>query len=140
MTTLKTMAVVLALSASLPGAAHAQAQAQAPLTGAELAGNWTLRITPARRPGVTVTTDRPDMPLTIATRGDGGLSCRFGDDPGECRIRNGDLVATWTDSGAAMIFTLTDRARGGFTGAMRIRAQLLPFGSVHIGAVTMIRR
>lgn len=138
MATLKVIAAVLALSAALPGAAHAQAAP--PLTGRELAGNWTLRIIPDRRPGVTVSTDRPDMPLTIATRADGGLSCRFGDDPGECRIRDGDLIATWTDSGAAMIFTLTDRARDGFTGAMRIRARLLPFGSVHIGAVNMIRR
>lgn len=138
MTTLKAIMAGLALSAALPGAVHAQAAP--PLNGGDLAGNWTLRIIPDLRPGVTVNTDRPDMPLTIATRADGGLSCRFGDDPGECRIRDGDLVATWTESGAAMIFTLTDRARGGFTGAMRIRARLLPFGSVHIGAVNMIRR
>lgn len=138
MTTLKAIMAGLALAAALPGAVHAQAAP--PLTGGELAGNWTLRIIPDQRPGVTVKTDRPDMPLTIATRADGGLSCRFGDDPGECRIHDGDLVATWTDSGAAMIFTLTDRVRGGFTGAMRIRARLLPFGSVHIGAVNMVRR
>ena len=137
---LKVIVAVLALSGAVPGGAHAQI-APSP-TGGELAGNWTLRIIPVQRPGVTVNTDRPDMPLTVTTRPDGRLGCSFGDDPADCRIqiRRGDLTVTWTTSDAAMTFTLTDRKRDGFAGAVRIRPRLLPFGSVHVGAVSMFRR
>lgn len=107
-----------------------------PLTGREVVGAWMLQFPPSERPGVTVT-GRPEMPLNVAARGP-ALACTVGDEAANCAIRNGTLVITWTQSGAAMTFTMDSRTREGFSGNARIRARMLPF-SADVGPVNMVR-
>lgn len=107
-----------------------------PLTGREVVGNWILQFLPSERRGVTVT-GRPEMPLVVAARG-AALACTIDDEAANCAIRDGALVVTWTQSGAAMTFTMGGRTREGFSGNARIRARMLPF-SADVGPVNMVR-
>ena len=109
-----------------------------PLTGREVVGRWVLQFRPSEGRGVAVTvTGRPEMPLTVAARGT-ALACTVGDEAANCAIRNGALVVTSTQSGAAMTFTMDRRSREGFSGNARIRARMLPF-SADVGTVNMVR-
>lgn len=134
----------LLLVSAIAGAASAQSAT--PVTSTEVVGHWTLRITPAERRGfgVTIKSDeggRPDLPLTITAGTNHALTCIVGGDPAECEISEGELIVTSARSGGAGItFTLQDRTRRGFVGTALIRARLLPFGSVQIGSVNIVRR
>lgn len=123
------------LLAAWTAAVPASAQ-NAPLAGREVVGSWRLQFTPNERRNVTVT-GRPEMSLTVAARG-GALACAIDEEAAGCAIRNGALVVTWTQSGAAMTFTMSRRTRDGFSGNARIRARLLPF-SADVGPVAMVR-
>ncbi|MFN3930204.1 MAG: hypothetical protein ACK4JY_00520 [Brevundimonas sp.] len=125
-------ALVLAISTA---AATASAR-DTPLTGRDVIGSWFLRFPPSERQGVTVI-GRPEMPLVVAARG-AALACTLDDEAANCAIRDGALVVTWTQSGAAMTFTMSRRTREGFSGNTRIRARMLPF-SADAGPVDMVR-
>ncbi|WP_374274726.1 hypothetical protein [Brevundimonas sp.] len=130
--------------AAMGGAALAQGAA--PLTAADVVGEWTLAITPTERRGMSITVEaaeggRPDLPLEITAASGDRIACVLRARPAECRVRNGELVVVMpTSSGSArMTFTLTERLAQGFRGSANVRVRLLPFGG-HIGAVTMTRR
>lgn len=118
------------------------AWAQAPLTSQEVVGDWRLAVTPAERQDVSITFkardggQRLDFPLTVAAQANGRLACVLDGEPADCRIRDGKLVVVMAQDGFRMTFTLTDRTRGGFSGAASMRLRLLPIGGP-IGAVTM---
>lgn len=130
-----TMAGVALLLAVCASAAPASA-GNTPLTGREVLGRWTLHFIPTERRSVTVT-GRPEMPLAVRARG-AALACTVGDEAANCAIRNGSLVVTWAQSGAALTFTMSERTREGFSGNARIRARMLPF-SADVGPVNMVR-
>jgi len=124
----------------------ALAQSAAPITPTEVVGDWTLAITPTDRRDMSVTVEsrdggEPDFPLTISARAGGRLSCTVRDRPAECRLERGRLVVSSASrsGGARMIFTLTERTRGGFSGTARLSIRLLPIGG-HVGSVSMVRR
>ena len=125
-----------ALFLAVGTAAAAASPWNTPLIGREVVGSWMLQFPPSERRGVTVT-GRPEMPLTVAARG-AALACTVGDEAANCAIRDGALVVTWTQSGAAMTFTMSGRTREGFSGNARIRARMLPF-SADVGPVNMVR-
>ena len=131
------------LASSLLGSATL-AQTAAPITGRDVIGDWTLRMTPVEGQGRTVTFKSKDggpfvQPLTITARSGDRLTCEVDNQPAQCRIRDGRLVVTSGSGGMRMIFTLTDRARQGFAGTVDLRARLLPIGGP-IGTVDMVRR
>lgn len=130
--------VVVLLSASMAaGAANAQA-----LQRTEVLGNWTLRMTPAEGANVTVKTDsgRVEMALSVTPRGPSGIACALDGAPTDCQLRRGGLVVTMRTDGARMIYTLNGRRTGGFTGNVRLSANLIPVGSIHLGTMDMVRR
>lgn len=132
------------LAASVMGGA-AWAQGAAPITSREVVGDWRLAVTPADREDVSITFKardggrKLDFPLTVAAQANGRLACVLDGEPAECRIRDGRLVVVMAQDGFRMTFTLTDRMRGGFSGAASMRVRLLPIDG-SIGAVTMARR
>lgn len=121
------------------------AWAQAPIASREVVGDWRLAVTPAERQDLNITFkardggQKLDFPLTVAAQANGRLTCVLDGEPAECRIRDGKLVVVMAQDGFRMTFTLTDRTRGGFSGAASMRVRLLPIGGP-IGAVTMARR
>jgi len=119
------------------GAAQAQA-----LQRAEVLGTWTLRMTPAEGGNVTVKTDsgRVDMPVIVTNRGASAIACVVDGEAADCRLNRGALVITLRIDDARMTYTLNGRRTGGFTGDARISYRLLPFGSMHLGAVDLTRR
>ena len=131
------LGLTVALAASLAaGATNAQA-----LQRPEVLGNWTLRVTPAEDAHVTIRTDngRVEMPVTITARGASGIACSVGGEAADCQLRRGQLVIVMRMDGGRMTHTLTSRRGGGFTGATRISAPLLPFGSFSLGAANLTR-
>jgi hypothetical protein len=132
--------LLLAVAAAGPACARQSGQ----ITGGDVVGKWTLRITPAERRGFGVTIQsrdggRPDLPLTVAARPGGGLNCGVGSEPADCVIRDGKFVITSARSEGRMTFTLTNHAPGGYAGTARMSARMLPFAA-DIGTVNMIRR
>ena len=131
--------VALLWASVAAGAANAQALQQG-----EVLGAWTLRITPAESRGFSISVrrddgGRPDLPLTVSARGPRGITCAVGGEAAECELRRGELVITSTQPGGRLTFTLSARRGAGFAGTTRMSARLLPFGSVHVGAVNMDR-
>lgn len=141
MARLKAAWAALLVWSAMGGAAFAQA----PIASREVVGEWRLAITPAEREDVSITFkardggQKLDFPLTVAAQANGRLACVLDGEPAECRIRDGRLVVVMAQDGFRMIFTLTDRTRDGFRGAVSMRVRLLPVGGP-IGAVTMARR
>lgn len=133
--------VALFLAAFLT-AGTAQAQSQA-LQRSEVLGTWTLRMTPAEggNSSITVKTDsgRLEVPLIVTPRGQSDIACTVDGDAADCRLRRGELVITLRMDDARMIYTLNGRRGGGFSGNARLRLPLLPFGSMHLGTVSMTR-
>lgn len=129
----------LFLACVVAGAANAQA-----LQHGEVLGNWTLRMTPAEGGEATITvrsrTGRVEMPLTVTARGRSGIACTADGEAADCQLRRGELVVTLRMDNARMIYTLTSRRAGGFTGNTRLRFPLLPLGSMHLGTADMVRR
>lgn len=136
------LAMVLASGAL---ASAAVAQSSGPISGAEVVGDWALVVTPVDSPDRRVTfkakdgSSRLDFPLTITAQTNGRLACVVDGATGDCRIREGRLVVVSSGGGVRMIYTLTDRARGGFSGGASMRVRLLPIGG-DIGSVVMTRR
>ncbi len=130
-----------ALLSACMAAGAAQAQA---LQHAEVLGNWTLRMTPAEggSSNITVKTDsgRLEMPLTVTQRGPSGIACVVDGEAAECQLRRGELIVAMRMDDARMTYTLGARRGGGFTGNARLSYRLLPFGSVHLGTMDMLRR
>ena len=143
MARLQTIGAAFLASLALAGAAAAQDAT--PLSSREVIGDWDLTITPAERRGfeINIDFDDDDLPLTVSGQANGRLGCVLRGDPAECRMERGRLIVVMPtrSGGARMIFTLTDRTRGGFSGTARIRVGLLPlpYGGT-IGAVAMARR
>lgn len=139
----RTIGAAISIGLALGGAAVAQPATA--INAREVMGNWTLAITPAQRRGLSISVEssdggRPDLTLEVSPRAGGGIICVVGGDPAECSVASNKLVITSVRSGASMTFSLTERVRGGFTGTARVKARLLPFGSTHIGTVSMTRR
>ena len=144
MTKLKPIMAGILISAALCG--PALGQGANPISGRVVTGDWSLTITPAERDDLAISVQSADggptdFPLTITARPDGRLNCVVKDRPARCRIERGRLIVASPSpsGGATMTFTLTDRTRGGFTGAARLSVRFLPIGG-HIGAVAMTRR
>jgi len=132
------LGVVVLLSASMAaGAANAQA-----LQRTEVLGNWTLRMTPAEGANVTVKTDsgRVEMPVIVTTRGASAIARVVDGEAANCRLNRGALVITLRLDDARMTYTLNGRRTGGFTGNVRLSANLIPVGSIHLGTMDMFRR
>lgn len=127
------------LSAGLTaGAAQAQA-----LQHGEVLGNWTLRMTPSEgRGAVTVKTasGRVEMPLIVTQREQSGIACVLDGEAADCRLHRGGLVVVVNADGGRMTYTLTNRRGAGFTGNARVSHRLIPFGSLHLGAIDLTRR
>lgn len=131
------------LASSLLGGA-AIAQTAAPIASRDVIGDWSLRMTPAADDGRNITFKSRDggqliQPLSITTRSGDRLNCTVDAQPAQCRIRDGKLVVATGANGMRMTFTLTDRTRQGFAGAVDLRVRLLPIGGP-IGTVDMVRR
>ncbi|MBA4805448.1 MAG: hypothetical protein H2038_12435 [Brevundimonas sp.] len=139
----KLQAVAGAMAAAVAIGDMAHARDPSPINDREVVGAWILMITPAEREGleINIEIDDGDLPLTITGQGGGRIACVLRGAAAPCRIDRGRLVIGMpTGSGAArMTFTLTDRTRDGFSGAIRMSVRFLPIGG-HIGAVTMTRR
>ena len=140
----QTILAGILISAALCG--PALGQGANPISGREVTGDWSLTLTPAEREDLAISIQSADggptdFPLTITARPDGRLNCVVRDRPTRCRIERGRLIVASPSpsGGATMTFTLTDRTRGGFTGAARLSVRFLPIGG-HIGAVAMTRR
>lgn len=145
MTVSKRVAVLLVLFGAL--GAEAAAQTSRPLAAGDVAGDWSLAITPVSRNGIDISVESrdggpSDWPLTIASVGGNRLSCVIRDRPGECRIENGALVlvSPSRSGGASMTFNLAERTTDGLRGTARMRVRLMPFVGGQIGTVMMTRR
>lgn len=137
-------AVGPALLASLLVCGAAIAQTASTITRHDVLGDWSLRMTPAEGDGRTITFKSQNggqlvQPLSITARSGDRLNCTVDAQPAQCRIRNGRLVVATGANGIRMTFTLTDRTRHGFAGAVDLRIRLLPIGGP-IGTVDMVRR
>ncbi|MFC5345863.1 hypothetical protein ACETK8_16430 [Brevundimonas staleyi] len=136
------IAALVVLGLALPDSLCAQSSL--PLTTREVAGQWLLRVTSSQRsvPGLTVndwSQARSGLAFQVLER-NGVLSCAVHAKPAQCKIDDGELVVTTLQSGATMVFTLSDRAGPAFAGSVRLRSGLLSFRSILVGTVLMSRR
>jgi hypothetical protein len=125
---------IVAAAGLMAGAAHAEG-----LQRDEVLGNWTLRLTPAEGQNITVKTNngRVEMPVVIVPRGGADIACVVDGQTGDCRLRRGELIITVRMDDARMVYTLSRRRGRGFTGAVRMNLNLLPFGGMHLGAADL---
>lgn len=128
---------IVAAAGLAAGAAHAEG-----LQRDEVLGNWTLRLTPAEGQNITVKTGtgRLEMPVVIVPRGGADIACVVDGQTGDCRLRRGELIITLRMDDARMVYTLNGRRGRGYTGAVRMTLNLLPFGSMHLGTADLTRQ
>ncbi len=136
------VASAILMSSLVYGAAIAQTAPA--ITSRDVIGEWSLRMTPPEGDGRTITFKSKNggqlvQPLSITARSGDRLNCTVDAEPAQCRIRNGRLVIATGANGMRMTFTLTDRTRQGFAGAVDLKVRLLPIGGP-IGTVDMVRR
>lgn len=146
MTTTRTLGLALLASALTLVSTPALAQTPAPLTAAEILGDWTLVVTPVDREDLDIRFEMPGggpmiLPLTVRTGTRGRLTCALDGEPSDCRMTRGRFEALLPNSSGAarMTFTLNQRRGAGFAGTAAVRVRLLPIGG-QVGTVSMTRR
>ncbi len=146
MTTRNALGSILLVSSLAAGSGPVLAQSAAPITAAEVVGDWTLTVTPVEREGLDINFETPDggpmvLPMTVRAGARDRLTCTLRGDPAPCRLtRVGFEAVMPTRSGAArMTFTLNRRSGPSLVGAAAVRVRFLPIGG-QIGTVAMTRR
>lgn len=146
MTKTRTLGFAVLISTLAVVSTPAVAQSPAPLTAAEVLGDWTLVVTPVDREDLDIRFEMPGggpmiLPLTVRAGPRDRLTCTLDGEPAECRLTRGRFEALLPNSSGAarMTFTLNRRSGAALTGAAAVRVRLLPIGG-QIGTVAMTRR
>lgn len=146
MTKTRTLGMAVLISTLAVVCTPAVAQSPAPLTIAEVLGDWTLVVTPVDREDLDIRFEMPGggpmiLPLTVRAGPRDRLTCALDGEPADCRLTRGRFEALLPNSSGAvrMTFTLNRRSGAALTGAAAVRVRFLPIGG-QIGTVAMTRR